>query len=204
MKCLQNPVCWLAIANNCGQWPIGTLDFVNISSAKKPWATVIHLLVIKTLVESSTHAVLILQNYVGVIEKRVPPLLSMILFTPQDKRQAIRLRVATLIFMSNLVASTMRYRSRHAALDPSVHALPQVSCETSLTTFKERSSMTPRVCGYLFVFHEWFVERFTSLLSQVLPVILRYFLYNSTQHNISLHDDTAMPQTWNKRQPPTK
>ena len=32
-----------------------------------------HLLTIKTLVESSTQAVLILQNYVGVIEKRVPP-----------------------------------------------------------------------------------------------------------------------------------
>ena len=35
---------------------------------------VIHLLVIKTLVESNTHVVLILQNYVGVIQKRVPPL----------------------------------------------------------------------------------------------------------------------------------
>ena len=55
--------------------PISMLGFVNISSAKKPSVAVIHLLAIKTLVESSTHAVLVLQNYAGVIEKRVPPFL---------------------------------------------------------------------------------------------------------------------------------
>ena len=45
----------------------------------------------QTLVESSTHAVLILQNYVGVIEKRVPPLffvnsVSFFSLTPNNHR----------------------------------------------------------------------------------------------------------------------
>ena len=47
----------------------------------------IHLLAIKTLGRSSTHAVLILQNYAGIIEKQVPPLTSedSTLTTPQDE-----------------------------------------------------------------------------------------------------------------------
>ena len=60
--------------NVCGQWPIGTLDFVNITSARKPLATVVHLLGSKISAVTSTHAVLILQIYVGAIENRVPPM----------------------------------------------------------------------------------------------------------------------------------
>ena len=59
--------------NVCGQWPISTLDFVNITSARKPLAAVVHLLGSKTSAVTSTHAVLILQIYVGAIENRVPP-----------------------------------------------------------------------------------------------------------------------------------
>ena len=51
-----------------------TLDFVNITSARKPLAMVVHLLGSKTSAVTSTQVVLILQIYVGAIENRVPPM----------------------------------------------------------------------------------------------------------------------------------
>ena len=51
---------------------MGTLDFVNITSARMPLAAVVHLLGSKTSAVTSTHAVLILQIYVSAIGNQIP------------------------------------------------------------------------------------------------------------------------------------